>query len=112
MQRMTKDATWSRELLQFHRTSWANELCLQKNPIIEVKNVKTTLEYKNEFLCVVEENDSPTGFSEWRPVRKAEYKEVQTLLGRPVMSVDQREGIYGTKKGTPISWRTRERRSR
>jgi hypothetical protein len=62
--------------------------------------MKKTLEYKNQFLCVAEENDGATRFvTEWRPVRKAEYAEVRTLLGRPVTSVDQREGIYVDEEG-------------
>jgi len=62
--------------------------------------MKATLEYRNEFLCVAVENDSATRFvAEWKPVRRAEYAEVRTLLGRPVTSIDQREGIYIDEEG-------------
>jgi hypothetical protein len=62
--------------------------------------VKTTLEYRDDFLYVVEEKNDPTGsVKEWRPVRKAECAEVQTLLGRSLTSVNLQEGIYVDEEG-------------
>jgi len=62
--------------------------------------MKTTLEYKNDFLCVVKEKHSAAGLvKEWHSVRKAEYAEAQTLLGRPVTSVNQQEGVYVDEDG-------------
>jgi hypothetical protein len=61
---------------------------------------KTTLEYRNDFLYVVEEKDFATGAAKkWLPVRKADHAEAQTLRGRPVTSVDQQEGIYVDEEG-------------
>ena len=60
----------------------------------------TTLEYKEGFLYVVEEKDGATGVArKWFPVRRADYAEAQTLHGRPVTSVNQREGIYVDEEG-------------
>ncbi len=62
--------------------------------------MKATLEYKDDFLCVVEEKDGPTGsVKEWCPVRKAECAEVQTLIGRSLTSVNHQEGIYVDEEG-------------
>ena len=62
--------------------------------------MKTTLECKNSFLYIVEEEDGPTGSAKrWLPVRKVEYAEVQTLLGQPVTSVNQQDGIYVDEEG-------------
>src|ERR1019366_7519699 len=62
--------------------------------------MKTTLEYKDDFLYVVEEQDGATGVAKkWFPVRRAECAEAQTLQGRPVTSVNQREGIYVDEEG-------------
>jgi hypothetical protein len=62
--------------------------------------MKATLEYKDGFLYVVEEKDDATGMAkEWLPVRRADYAEVQTLHGRPVTRVNQREGIYVDEEG-------------
>jgi hypothetical protein len=63
--------------------------------------MSTTLEYKDHLLCVVENKDGPIGTArEWRPVRRAEYAEVQTLLGRPVSLVNQEEGMYVDEDGS------------
>jgi len=63
--------------------------------------MKTTLEYKDDFLYVVEEKDgAPGSAKKWLPVRRAEYAEAQTLLGRPVTRVNQREGVYVDEEGT------------
>ena len=62
--------------------------------------MKATLEYKDDFLCVVEEKGTAAGLvREWRAVRKAEHAEVQTLLGRPVTSVNQQEEVYVDEEG-------------
>ncbi len=62
--------------------------------------MKTTLEYKDDFLYVVEEKDSGNGAAKmWRPVRRADYAEAQTLHGRPVTSVNQQEGVYVDEEG-------------
>src|ERR1039458_1013278 len=62
--------------------------------------MKTTLEYKDVFLYVVEEKDGATGpAKKWLPVRRADYAEAQTLLGRPITSVNQQEGVYVDEDG-------------
>ncbi len=62
--------------------------------------MKTTLEYKDDFLYVVEEKDGATGSAKkWLPVRRADYAEAQTLRGRPVTSVNQQEGVYVDEEG-------------
>ncbi|MGA7870727.1 MAG: hypothetical protein WCA22_07490 [Candidatus Binatus sp.] len=62
--------------------------------------MKTTLEYRDDFLYVVEEKDGTTGAPpKWLPVRKADYAEAQTLHGRPVTSVNLQEGIYVDEEG-------------
>ena len=62
--------------------------------------MKATLEYKDDFLYVVEERDGATGSAKkWLPVRRADYAEVQTLHGRPVTSVNQQEGVYVDEEG-------------
>jgi hypothetical protein len=62
--------------------------------------MKTTLEYKDDFLCIVEEKDCATGVAQkWLPVHRAVYAEAQTLQGRPVTSVNQQEGIYVDEEG-------------
>ena len=63
--------------------------------------MKATLEYKDDFLCVVEEKDTAAAelVKEWRTVRKAEHAEVQTRHGRPITSVNRGEGIYVDEEG-------------
>ena len=62
--------------------------------------MKATLEYKDDFLYVVEERDGPTGSAKkWLPVRKVDYAEAQTLHGRPVTSINQQEGVYVDEEG-------------
>jgi len=62
--------------------------------------MKATLEYKDDFLYVVEEKDGATGSEKkWLRVRKADYAEAQTLHGRPVTSVNLQEGIYVDDEG-------------
>jgi len=62
--------------------------------------MKATLEYKDDFLCVVEEKNGATGLAKkWLPVSRTDYTEAQTLHGRPVTSVNQQEGIYVDEEG-------------
>jgi ERF superfamily len=62
--------------------------------------MKATLEYKDDFLYVVEEKDGATGTTKkWLRLRRADYVEAQTLHGRPVTSVNQQEGIYVDEEG-------------
>ncbi len=62
--------------------------------------MKATLEYKDDFLYVVEERDSADAVAKnWLPVRRADYAEAQTLHGRPVTRLNQREGIYVDEEG-------------
>jgi hypothetical protein len=59
-----------------------------------------TLEYKDDFLYVVEEKEAAKGVAKkWLAVRRADYAEVQTLHGRPVTRVSQQEGIYVDEEG-------------
>jgi hypothetical protein len=62
--------------------------------------VKTTLAYRDGYLNIVEEESDQTETTKkWLQVRRAEYAEVQTLLGRPVRSVNLQEGIYVDEDG-------------
>ena len=67
--------------------------------------VKTILDYKKDFLCVLTESeisDGPRGavlVREWHPVHAAEEAEVRTLVGRPVTEVNSDEGIYIDEEG-------------
>jgi hypothetical protein len=67
--------------------------------------VKTTLDYKKDFLCVLTEFEVSDGSRgavrtrEWRPVHAAEEAEVRTLLGRPVTVANPEEGIYVDEEG-------------
>ena len=67
--------------------------------------MKTTLDYKKGFLCVLTESeisDGPCGAAlvrEWHPIHAAEEAEVRTLLGRPVTEVNSDEGIYIDEEG-------------
>ena len=69
------------------------------------REIRTSLAYRNGFLCVVAERGSPQGphpttLKLWYPVRNAPEAELQTLLGRPVSEVDPKEGIYVDEEGT------------
>jgi hypothetical protein len=55
------------------------------------------LDHRDGALCVLIEK-GPEQRS-WFPVRRAEYTEVQTLLGRPVTCVNEPEGIYVDEEG-------------
>ena len=67
--------------------------------------MKTSLDYKKNFLCVLTESeisDRPRGavlVREWHPVHAAEEAEVRTLVGRPVTEIDSDEGIYIDEEG-------------
>jgi len=67
--------------------------------------MKTTLDYKKDFLCVLAESDqksAPAGgisLKQWYPVHRAEEAEVRALLGRPVTKADSAEGIYVDEEG-------------
>ncbi len=69
------------------------------------EQTRTTLAYRNGFLCVLGECGSTEGSEPimaklWYPVREAQEAEVRTLLGRPVAEVDPKEGIYVDEEGT------------
>ena len=67
--------------------------------------MRTILDYKKDFLCVLTESeisDGPRGpvlVKEWHPVHAAEEAEVRTLVGRPVTEVNSDEGIYVDEEG-------------
>jgi len=67
--------------------------------------MKTSLDYKKNFLCVRTESevsDGPRGavpVREWHSVHAAEEAEVRTLVGRPVTQVNSDEGIYVDEEG-------------
>ena len=67
--------------------------------------MKTTLDYKKDFLCVLTESeisDASRGavlVKEWHPVHAADEAEVRTLVGRPVIQVSSDEGIYIDEEG-------------
>jgi ERF superfamily len=57
----------------------------------------TVLDYRDGFLCVVVEDGSKP--KKWLPVSEAAHGEVQTLLNRPLRSVNLEEGIYVDEEG-------------
>jgi ERF superfamily len=67
--------------------------------------MKTILDHRKNFLCVLTESevsDGPRGavlVKEWHAVRAAEEAEVRTLVGRPVTQVDPDEGVYIDEEG-------------
>src|SRR5690348_12960727 len=67
--------------------------------------MKTSLDYRKHFLCVLTESKisgGPRGavlVREWRPIHAAEEAEVQTLVGRPVTELNSDEGIYIDEEG-------------
>ena len=67
--------------------------------------MRTILDYKRDFLCVLSESevtDGPRGRSsvkEWYPVRPAEEAEARALVGRPVTITDSKQGIYVDEEG-------------
>ena len=68
-------------------------------------SIKTTLDYKKHFLCVLTESEISEGLrgvalvKEWHPVHAAEEAEVRTLVGRPVTAANPEEGIYVDEEG-------------
>ena len=71
----------------------------------EVTSMKTILDHRKNFLCILTESetsDGPRGAGlvrEWHPVHAAEGAEVRTLVGRPVTQVNSDEGIYVDEEG-------------
>ena len=63
--------------------------------------MKTILDYKKDFLCVLTESDTSDGSSirVWHPVRRAERTEIETLSGRPLTIINPTEGIYVDEEG-------------
>ena len=67
--------------------------------------MKTSLDHKKNFLCVLTESeiaDGPGGavlVREWHAVHPADEAEVRTLVGRPVTEVNSDEGIYIDEEG-------------
>jgi hypothetical protein len=67
--------------------------------------MKTSLDYKKHFLCVLTESEISDGargtalVREWHPVHRAEKAETLTLLGRPVTELNSDEGIYIDEEG-------------
>ena len=67
--------------------------------------MKTSLDYRKDFLCVVSEFEVPDGrhshtvVKEWYPVHPAEEAAVRALLGRPVAETDSKEAIYVDEEG-------------
>ncbi len=59
--------------------------------------MRASLDYRCSYLCVLIENGVEP--KKWFPVRRADYPEVQTLLSRPVTSVNQQEGVYVDEEG-------------
>ena len=70
-----------------------------------MKWMKTTLDYKKGFLCVLTESEisdascRASAVKEWHFVQAAEEAEVRTLVGRPVIPVNSDEGIYVDEEG-------------
>ena len=63
--------------------------------------MKTSLDYRKEFLCVLSESGAPNGpiVKEWFPIRPAEEAEDRTLVGRPVIAADSGQGLYVDEEG-------------
>ena len=66
--------------------------------------MKNTLDYRNDFLCVLVQYEVLHGHTrtlvkEWYPVHQADPAEVGTLLGRPLTEVDAKEGLYVDEEG-------------
>jgi hypothetical protein len=72
--------------------------------------MKSTLDYRDGHLCVLNESESGANNShgpllgtlrEWYPVREATEGEVAILVGRPVNSIEPDEGLYADEEGNP-----------
>jgi ERF superfamily protein len=78
-------------------------LALSKD-LNEVTIMTPSLDYKNNFLCVLAQYEvlhghAETLVKEWYPVRQADDAEVATLLGRSLKEVDSDEGMYVDEEG-------------
>src|ERR1035437_1668600 len=71
--------------------------------------MKSTLDYLNGHLCILNESErgasssagAPGSIREWYAVREAAEAEVATLVGRPVTRVESGEGLYVDEDGNP-----------
>jgi hypothetical protein len=62
--------------------------------------MKTSLDYRKNFLCVVAESCIDGSFArEWYPVCEADETAALALVGRPVVATDSGEGIYADREG-------------
>jgi hypothetical protein len=63
--------------------------------------MKTCLDYRKDFLCVLTESQAGDGLllREWYPIRKADETEARSLIGRPVVSNWSGDGIYADEEG-------------
>jgi hypothetical protein len=67
--------------------------------------MKTILDYKRNFLCVMAESelsDEQHGrcfVKEWYPIHPEEEAEAQALVGRPLTAIDSEEAIYVDEEG-------------
>ena len=67
--------------------------------------MKTSLDYKRDFLCVLTESEISNGargavlVREWHPVHAAGEAEVRMLVGRLVTEANSDEGIYIDEEG-------------
>jgi ERF superfamily len=59
--------------------------------------MRISLDYRHGFLCVLIENGIEP--KKWFPIRSSDNAEVQALLGRPVTSINQQEGLYVDEDG-------------
>ena len=66
-----------------------------------VTAMKTSLDYRKDFLCVLAESEAPDGLliREWYPVHPAEEAEARALVGRQVTATDSEEAIYVDEEG-------------
>src|SRR5271163_2016207 len=73
----------------------------------EKLQMKSTLDYLNGHLCILNESElgasssggAPESICEWYAVREAAEAEVATLVGRPVTHVESEEGLYVDEDG-------------
>jgi hypothetical protein len=63
--------------------------------------MKTSLDYRNDFLCVLSESETPDGLlvREWYPIRETGRAEVDILCGCPVTKISSSEGVYVDEEG-------------
>ena len=59
--------------------------------------MRISLDYRYGFLCVLIENGIEP--KKWFPISSSDYAEVEALLGRPVTSINQQEGLYVDEEG-------------